>query len=59
MKNSEHYELKQLQKKLAEKAMKISDQEERERFLKIAVKLGNELEKIEPEPDPNAHYFKP
>ena len=60
MKNSEHYDLEQLQKRLAGKAIKLEDPDEREVFLKIAVSLGQELEKIEPEPEPERlKYFQP
>lgn len=60
MKNSEHYDLEQIQKKLAEKVMKLENSKERDIFLKITISLGAELEKIDPELEPDRlKYFQP
>ena len=60
MKNGEHWDLMQIQKKLSEKVMQIENEDERKHLLNIVVDLGKTLESFDVEPEPDRlKYFQP
>lgn len=60
MKNSEHWDLMQLQKRLAEKVMKVENEDERKHLVNIVADLGKTLDSFDIEPETERlKYFQP
>lgn len=60
MKNSEHWDLMQLQKRLAEKVMKVENEDERKHLVSIVADLGKILDSFDVEAEPERlKYFQP
>ena len=59
MKNSEYVDISNLKNKLAEKVVKINDPDERTKFLKIVIDLGNELDNVKNDTEQDINFPRP